>query len=178
MKENKILYFALGVLVMTSLGAVSLHDNGIGFPDGSFQTTAAALPAASAVQGTVQVAITTAPSFCTAWATLYTVPANKRLAIQWLSAESAVFGGGGAFHPVEVDLRTHDGTGQIFHPLVRLENPIAIGPSFFSSARWVAPVTLYSEAGQPVEARMCFDGEFLDNQTVGGVTFSGYLVDA
>lgn len=132
--------------------------------------------ARNAVQGKTNLAIEDAPTFCTAWVTLYDVPNNRRLAIQWLSAESAVFGGGGAFHPVELDIRTWDGAQQIRHPLTTLEDPIAIGPSFFSSQRWVAPVRLYSDENQPVEVRMCFDGEFVDNQTVGFVTFSGYLV--
>lgn len=177
MAEKHVLYFVLGVLTVVSLGAVSVHDDGVGFPDGSFQTTAAALPAASAVHGQVSLEITAAPTFCTAWTTLYSVPASKRVAIQWLSAASAVFGGGGGFHPVEVEIRTHDGTSQISHLLTRLENPIGIGLSLFSRAGWAAPVTLYSEGGQPVQVRMCFDGEFVDPQTVGKVTFSGYLVD-
>ena len=177
MKESRILYFALGVLMVTSIGAVTLHDNGVEFPDGSLQVTAAGFTAANAVQGRVFLEVDSAPTFCSNTKTLYTVPAGKRLVVEWLAVESFVFGGAGAYHPVEVAILTHDGSSQIYHPLVRLENPIAIGSSFFTSARWSGQVRLYSEANQPFQASFCFDGEFLDNQTVGSVSFSGYLID-
>jgi hypothetical protein len=40
MGERPLLYFALGILVTTSIGAISLRDDGIQFPDGSLQTSA------------------------------------------------------------------------------------------------------------------------------------------
>jgi hypothetical protein len=41
MKERRLLYFALGALAAVSIGAVAVHDEGIQFPDGTVQTTAA-----------------------------------------------------------------------------------------------------------------------------------------
>ncbi len=41
MKRHALLYFVLGVVTVVSLGAVSLSGDGITFPDGSTQTTAA-----------------------------------------------------------------------------------------------------------------------------------------
>ena len=70
MREINILYFALGVLVVTSIGAVSLHDNGIEFPDGSFQDTASVLPSATAVQGRVSLGTDAGGAFCTDLGTL------------------------------------------------------------------------------------------------------------
>jgi hypothetical protein len=41
MRRHALLYFALGVTTVVSIGAVSLSENGITFSDGSVQTTAA-----------------------------------------------------------------------------------------------------------------------------------------
>lgn len=41
MTDNRLLYYALGVLTVVSIGAVSIGDDGVVFPDGSVQTTAA-----------------------------------------------------------------------------------------------------------------------------------------
>ncbi len=177
MRETRVLYFALGVLLVVSVGAVSLHEDGIEFPDGSFQETAGGFTAANAVQGRVDVVSVGGFAFCTSLATLYSVPANKRLVIEWVSAESAIFGGNASSHPVEVDIFVHNGAEHIYTPLTRLEDPIIIGDSFFLSARWVAPVRLYSEGGQPVQVRMCFETSFEFAESVGTVGFSGYLID-
>jgi hypothetical protein len=75
-----------------------------------------------------------------------------------------------------VDIVTHNGIGQTFYPLVRIDDPQVIGISFFIGNRWSGPVTLYSEAGQPVQARMCLETE-LFGEGVGSVGFSGYLID-
>ena len=177
MRETRILYFALGVLVVASVGAVSLHDTGVGFPDGSFQTTAPVLTASTAVQGQVSLVSAGGFSYCSSLATVFSVPAGKRLVIEWLAVESAIFGGAVDSHPVEVDIVTHNGVGETFYPLTRLEDPIVIGDAFHLGARWVAPVRLYSEAGHAVKARMCFETSFEFADPVGTVGFSGYLVD-
>ena len=176
MRERRILYFALGLLVVVSVGAVSLHDNGIEFPDGSFQITAATLGAATAVQGKVSLATPVGGAECTELGTLFNVPTGKRLAIEWLAVETGIFGGAANTHPIDVEIITHDGMGQIFHPLVRITDPAVIGTSFFMGNIWSGPVTLYSEAGQPVQARMCLQVE-LFGEGVGTVGFSGYLID-
>lgn len=176
MRESRILYFALGVLFVTSIGAVSLHDDGIEFPDGSFQETASILPAATAVQGKVGLVTPVGGAFCTEIGTLFSVPAGKRLVVEWLSVESAIFGGVLGSHPVEVDIITHNGIGQVFHPLVRIDDPVVIGDSFFIGNRWSGPVTLYSEASQPLQARMCLEDNPM-GEGIGTVGFSGYLID-
>lgn len=40
MTDKRLLYFALGALAVVGIGAVSVQDTGIQFPDGSVQTTA------------------------------------------------------------------------------------------------------------------------------------------
>ena len=50
-------------------------------------------------------------------------------------------------------IRVHDGTSQVTRFVARLEDPISVGASLVSSAHWAAPVTLYSEASQPVQVR-------------------------
>ena len=107
---------------------------------------------------------------------MFSVPAGKRLVIEWLSVETAIFGGFPTSHPVDVDILTHDGIGQVYHPLVRIEDPVAIGLSFFIGNRWSGPVTLYSEPSQPLQARMCLEEE-LFGEGIGSVGFSGYLID-
>ena len=80
--RKEILGFALGAAVaVASLGAgVALRNDGVAFPDGSVQKTAALLPAAVAVQGEGDADILDL-QFCSGLKTLYTVPAGKRLAI-------------------------------------------------------------------------------------------------
>jgi hypothetical protein len=175
MKENRILYFALGVLTVVSIGAVSLHNEGIEFPDGSFQATAATLTAATAVQGKVSLAIIGLAE-CTPNTTLYMVPASKRLVIEWLAIETAIFGGALGTHPVDVRITVHDGVSAITHTVARLEDPKSVGSSFFLGTKVVKPVTLYTEANQSVKVQMCFNTDLLD-EGVGSVGFSGYLVD-
>ncbi|MCP4200619.1 MAG: hypothetical protein GY769_01635 [bacterium] len=178
MRETRILYFALGVVLVVSVGAVSLHDNGVEFPDGSFQETAAAgFTAANAVQGQVSLATEVGGSECSAWTTLFQVPANKRLVIEWLAAESSIPSALAALsHPVDVDIVTHDGMAQVFYRFIRLDDQKVVGPSVFSGTRWAAPVRLYSEASQPVQVRM-FLNKSLNGEGVGPVGFSGYLID-
>ncbi len=177
MRETRILYFALGVLLVVSIGAVSLHDDGIGFPDGSFQETAAGFTAANAVQGQVGLSTEVGGSECSAWTNLFSVPANKRLVIEWLAVESSIPNALAALsHPVDVDIVTYDGMSQVFYSFIRLEDQKVVGSSNFSGTRWAAPVRLYSEANQPVQVRMCLN-KSLNGEGVGYVSFSGYLID-
>lgn len=175
MREARILYFALGVLVVVAAGAVSLHDDGIEFPDGSFQASANNFTAATAVQGKVTLA-TTGLVECSGFTTLYTVPANKRLVIEWLAAETEIMGGAVGDFPATVDIRVHNGSGFVSYPFARLENGLVVGSSFFRRDHEVAQVTLYSEANQPVEVNMCLNNA-IDSEPIGTVGFSGYLVD-
>jgi hypothetical protein len=177
MRESKILYFALGVLLVVSVGAVGLHDSGIEFPDGSFQKTAAGFTATTAVQGQVGLGVV-GTGECTGWTTLFAVPAGKRLVIEWLAAETAIFGGAATpgTHPVDVSVRTHNGVAPIIYPFARLAFPASIGSSFFFGSFFHANVRLYSEGNHDVEVLMCLNQDVTD-EGVGKVSFTGYLVD-
>lgn len=176
MTENRLLYFALGVLVVLSLGAISLQSDGIVFADGSFQATAGGFTAAHAVQGKTPLLAIVGIGGCSTWTTLYAVPAGKRLVIEWLSVQGATLGDT-VTYPMDLFVRTHDGLGQVIHPVVRLEDGVGVGIAFFKTQIWSGPVRLYSEASQPVQVRMCINAE-LEDETVGSVSFSGYLIDA
>lgn len=175
MREARILYFALGVLVVVAAGAVTLHDDGIEFPDGSFQASANTFAAAQAVQAQAQL-VTLSPSECTGFTHIYTVPANKRLVIQWVAAEVEIWGGAASDFPAVVEIRVHDGSSFVTYPFARLENSKVVGSSFFRRDQTIDQVTLYSEAGQAVRARICLNNSF-DLEPVGNVGFSGYLID-
>lgn len=158
--------------------AVVLLGSSVCVPDAAFAKKKKTDCAANAVQGKVDVVSVGGFQFCTSLATLYSVPAGKRLVIEWMAAESAIFGGNAASHPVEVDVVTFDGTDEIFYPLIRLVDPIVIGDSFFLGSRWQGPVRLYSEGGHAVQVRMCFDSWFEFQESVGTVGFSGCLIDS
>ena len=175
MTENRLLYFALGVLVVVCVGAVGIEDAGIEFPDGSFQTTAAGFTAAGAVQGKAPLLQIVGISSCSGWETLYSVPAGKRLVIEWLSVQGGTLPPTAAY-PMDLRVKTHDGNQEIIHPIVRLENGVVVGISFFTTQIWSGPVRLYSEAGHPVEVSICINVE-LEDEPVGWVSFSGYLID-
>ena len=175
MTENPLAFFAIGVLAVLSIGAISLEDNGIVFPDGSFQTTAGGLTASQAVQGKTPLLTIVGIGGCSQWTTLYSVPAGKRLVIEWLSVQGATLGAT-VTYPMDLFVRTHDGLDQVIHPLVRLENGVGVGIAFYKTQIWSGPVRLYSEASQPVQVRMCINNE-LEDQTVGSASFSGYLID-
>jgi hypothetical protein len=53
-----------------------------------------------------------------------------------MAVETAIFGGAASTHPIEVDIVTHNGIGQTFYPLVRIDDPQVIGISFFIGNRW------------------------------------------
>ena len=105
---------------------------------------------------------------------LYTVPAGKRLKIEWMSIEGAEFGGG-SFEPLDVFLRTKVDGPAIFHPLARIEHAVIVGSSFFRSAFWNSPVTLYASAGTPVTVRAC--RQTTTDETSVFVTMQGQLFD-
>ena len=135
MMMNRLLYFALGVLVVVSIGAVGIEDAGIEFPDGSFQTTAAGFTASGAVQGKSPLLEIVGVSSCSAWATLYAVPSGKRLVIEWLTVKGGTLPPT-ATYPMDLYVRTHDGSENILHPVVRLENGANVGISFFLTQIW------------------------------------------
>ncbi len=176
MKETRFLYFALGVLLVVSVGAVGLHDKGIEFPDGSFQTSASGFTAATAVQGQVSLSII-GTSECSGWTTLYAVPSGKRLVIEWMNAQTEIFVGIAGTHPADVSVRTHNGVGTVIYPFARLVFPDSIGSSFFFGTFFHANVRLYSEGNHDVDVLMCLNQEVTDNG-IGKVSFTGYLVDA
>lgn len=126
-----------------------------------------------AVQNRVSLS-TTGFAFCSDWTPLYDVPDGQRLVVEWVSALSEI--PNAPADPVDVDVRTWNGTEFVVHPLVRLDNSVEKAGSFFYTQRWSDEVRLYSEGGGALEARMCPDAE-LEDEHVGAVTFSGYLVD-
>lgn len=94
MSEKRLLYFALGMLTVVSIGAVSLHSNGIGFPDGSFQAVAAApagkafyLTAATHPGGTASTACASGYHMGTLWEIAQ--PQNHRYADEVTGARTA-----------------------------------------------------------------------------------------
>ncbi|NND02992.1 MAG: hypothetical protein HKN91_09410, partial [Acidimicrobiia bacterium] len=126
MREARILYFALGVLVVVAAGAVSLHDDGIEFPDGSFQASANNFTAATAVQAQIGL-VTSGLAECSGFTTIYNVPANKRLVIEWVAVEAEIFGGAASDFPVTADIKVHNGSGFVSYPLARLEDGQIVG---------------------------------------------------
>lgn len=167
MRDKRILYVALGALLVVGIGAAAKNN----------ANKKCDCPGENAVQGQVTLSSVGGFEFCSSIATVYTVPAGKRLVVEWISVETSIFGGMAASHPAEVDIISHDGSGDIFYPLVRLEDPIIIGDSFFLGSRWQGPVRIYTEPGQELRARMCFESQFEFVEQVGTVGFSGFLVD-
>jgi hypothetical protein len=126
-----------------------------------------------AVQNRVSLG-TTGFASCSDWTSLYDVPAGRRLVVEWVAAVSEI--PSAPADPVDVDIQTWDGTGFVVHPLVRLDNSVEKADSFFYTQRWSGEVLLYSEGGESLQVRMCPDAE-LEDEHVGAVTFSGYLVE-
>jgi len=113
-------------------------------------------------------------AFCSEWTSLYDVPAGRRLVVEWMSAVSEI--PSAPADPVDVDAQTWDGTQLVVHSLVRLDNSVEKAGSFFYTQRWSDEVRIYTEGGGSLEVRMCPDAE-LEDEHVGSVSFSGYLVD-
>lgn len=130
-------------------------------------------PAENAVQARESLWIV-GTAFCSEWTPLFDVPAGERLVVQWISAESRILNG--TADPVDVDVRTWDGTDWVVHPLVRLDDSVIKAGSLFGTQRWTSPVRLYSEGGAYFEGRMCPDAELTD-AIVGNLSFSGYLLE-
>ena len=172
--RREVLAFALGgVVVVASLGAaMAVRNDGLEFPDGSVQKTAALLAASSAVQGQGNANIPDL-EFCSTPQTLYTVPLGKRLAIEWISArvQAPILA-----DPVEIYITTRNGVTPIVHPLVRIDGSQVIDGSFFWTQLWNSGVRLYSDSGQNVEISACRDSDVNDTHFIT-VTFSGHLVD-
>jgi hypothetical protein len=85
MNEKRFLYFALGVLTVVSVGAVSLHDQGVQFPDGTLQTSAAvaaAHPALSSFKHYCTETISATATFNSC--ELPPVPAGKMAVIEFI----------------------------------------------------------------------------------------------
>ncbi len=82
MKEKWILYFALGVVAVVSMGqTMGIRNDGIQFPDGSLQTTAAAA-AGDPVQFVGLCALADDQHITSQ--TMYTVPSGQRLEIEFV----------------------------------------------------------------------------------------------
>ena len=110
--------------------------------------------------------------FCRA-KVLYTVPAGKRLRIEWISIEGREFGDG--FEPLDVSVRTKVSGPAVVHPLARIEDAVMIGEAISVSAFWNSPVTIYASAGSPVTVIACRSSS-TDGTSVL-VTMQGQLFD-
>lgn len=175
MVKRSSMILALTVIAVLGVSAVAgqlaLRDDGIEFPDGSVQTSAAET-AGEFVQGAVTVVIP--DMFECANGNLYAVPLGKRLRIEFLTIEAAA-PTSSDFDPVDVDIWTWAGGVQTFNWLTRLDGAIVVGTSIFRTVRWSAPVTLYSQGDQTVEVRACRDIDSLFTDV--RVTFHGQLFD-
>lgn len=105
---------------------------------------------------------------------LYSVPAGKRLRIDWMSVETAEFGGDD-FDPIDVFVETRLNNVLLTHNLVRLDGAEFIGSSFFRTQLWSSPVTLYSQGNRNVLIRACRDVSTDVTSVI--VTFHGQLFD-
>lgn len=174
MRRRHWLYFALGVLTLAGIAAadsLSLRNEGIEFPDGSVQTTAGQ-PAGTPVQDTTTVTIFDTNS-CSDLTTLYTVPADKRLRIDFVSIEStALFA---AADPVDVDIETHDGMSAFSFPLARLIDSQNGQSILFFEQRWSSQVTLHTAESQSVKTLACRNGTEEDH--IVRILITGQLFD-
>ncbi len=165
---------ALVVLAIASIGIgaatqLALQNDGIKFPDNTVQKTAAETPGIF-VQGNVIFGF---PDFMfCATGNLYTVPAGKRLRIEWISVEMATAPAGA--DPIEVDIRTWLNNVQVHHALVRLDEAVNFGESFFFTQRWSSPVTIYNQGNKTIEIFACRDSGG-DDSTQIIASFHGQL---
>ena len=105
---------------------------------------------------------------------IYKVPPGKQLRIDWMSIETAEFGGND-YDPVDVEITTRVGGVTVTHPLVRIEDPVFVGTSFFGTQLWSSEVTLYAQGGTNVKVRACRNS--LIEYTSVLVSLSGRLFD-
>ena len=152
MNKRRLLYVALGVWAIASLGVadpLALLNEGIQFPDGSVQTTAGQ-PAGTAVQ--VEAFLTVLDGdVCSAVTTLYTVPAQMELLIEFMSIESNAIT---LADPVDVDLEVNPGGGAVQHSITRLDDSIKFPTSLFFSQRFS---TERDESRALLERKRCLD---------------------
>ena len=167
--------WALVVVALAGVGVgmaqVALQNDGIQFPDGSVQATAAA-PLGEFVQGTGTVSINEF-QFCSS-GVLYSVPNGKVLHIQWISIRLAGFSATAG--PVEANIRTTLDDTELFYPLVRMDDLILIADSIFYGDRWHSLVSMGAQGGEDVDISGCRDGD-LDNPFSIYVNFHGRLYD-
>ena len=177
MKKASSLFLMVVALLagLSAGGAVAqlgLRDDGVQFPDGTVQTSAAKTPG-EFVQAAGSVNIPDLAECATG--DIYTVPAGKRLRIEWIGFD--IFEVGATdFTPVDVALGTWSGGLQILFPLNRIDGAQILGSSPAGTARSSSQVTLYSEAAQAVSLRTCRNNN-TDDTTVR-VFFHGQLFDA
>lgn len=124
------------------------------------------------VQGSIDVQIQDTAECRTR--NLYDVPVGKRLRIDWISIEAAEFGGDD-FDPVDVTINTRLGGVLLSHPLVRIDNALVVGTSFFKTQIWSSQVTLYAQGGKKVTARACRNNSTDGTSVI--VSFHGQLFD-
>ena len=105
---------------------------------------------------------------------LYTVPAGKRLRIDWMSVVAAEFQGDD-FDPVDVTVRTKVGGPAIVHHLARVGDAEAVGVGLVKTAKWSSQVTFYASAGTTVIVRACRNND--TDATSVFVTMHGQLFD-
>lgn len=175
MKNSPLLLVTLAVLAILGVSGVAaqlgLLNDGIEFPDGTVQTSAAGTPGqfvqASATFGIPDL------SFC-ALGDLYTVPTGKRLRIDWVAVELSEFGAND-YGPVDLDIRTWLSGSQVAHPLPRIFGPLFVGESLSGTARIAGPVTIYSQGDQTVQIFACRNSD--SDETSVLTTFHGQLFD-
>lgn len=165
---STVVLLAAASVALPATGQMALRADGLEFPDGSIQTSAAE-PAGLPVQAKQPVTIPDL-EFCSAWTPLYAVPASSELLIEWISVEIKVYS---PFPTVEVDLRAHDLSGSIDHALARLTD--ATSMVLYASQRWTSPVAIHSTGGQTVEFRGCRNTDTGDSVVL--VSFSGRRFD-
>lgn len=162
---------AIASIGIGTAGQLALQNDGVKFPDDTVQTTAAETPGVF-VQGSATVTIMDLSECATG--DVYTVPAGKRLRVEWISIELSEFAGD-AFDPVDIDIRTWLGGVQVNHFLDRIDGAIVVGTSFFRTVRWSSPITLYNQGGSSVSIRACRDNA--TDETAVDVRFHGQLFD-
>lgn len=176
MRETRILYFALAVLLVVSLGAVSVHEHGIGFSDGTFMSTVPGLTASQILQGQVQVSLPSGSANCTSESLLHVASQGSRFLIDWLVVESKIRNGVVQSHPANVDLIVETSSGDVNYPVAQLLFAHVFADGQFLRARWAGPVRVYSEVNSKIWVRLCFNDTVVSSEPVGNVSFSGYVL--
>lgn len=173
MAKRSSLVVALIIVAFVGVGVgvaqLGLRNDGVEFPDGTVQTSAAETPG-EFVQGSASVVIQHLNE-C-AEGNVFSVPAGKRLRVEWISIELSEFAGDD-FDPVDIDIRTWLNGAQANHFLPRIDGSIVVGTSFFRTVRWSSPITLYNQGNRAVSIRACRDND--TDETGVDVRFHGQL---